>query len=190
MDGKQLVRMRVKFSNTYAACMEQHCLRLFMALAVYLGHIIEDGNAVNAYAHAAVEGTQIYIGVDHVYKSWHNARYGTQIEEGNCIPLHKGMQGRPQAGHLWEKQFNTDCAAPLHLIPSFKEPTMYHRDDAVTKGPVFALRQVDDLLVPAAVTSNRKAVMDGISNTVTFKTSSKPTILFYATDIEQTAQYI
>jgi hypothetical protein len=70
MNGKQLVRMGVKFSNTYAACMEQHCLRLFVALSAYLGCIIEDGDVVNAYAHASEEGTLIYIAVNEVSKSW------------------------------------------------------------------------------------------------------------------------
>jgi hypothetical protein len=190
MDGKQLLRMGVKFYNTYAACMEQHCLRLFMALAAYLSHIIKDGDVVNAYAHAVTEGTQIYISVEPVYKYWHNARYGTQIEEGDCIPLHKGIQGHPQAGHWWGKHFNTACAAPLRLIPSFTEPTMYRRDDAVTKDPMFALRQVDDILVSAEHASDRKAVLDGVADTVTFKTSPQHTTLLYDADIEQTTQYI
>jgi hypothetical protein len=51
-DGKQLVRMGAKIGNTYDACMEQHCLRLFVALTAYLGNIIEYGDVVNAYAHA------------------------------------------------------------------------------------------------------------------------------------------
>jgi hypothetical protein len=190
MDGKQLVRMGVKFSNTYAVCMEQHFLRLFMAIAAYMGHIIEDGDVVNAYAHAAAEGTQIYIAADAVFQSWHNARYGTQIDVGDCIPLHKGMQVHPQAGHWWEKHFNSACAAPLRLIPSFTEPTMYRRDDAVTKGPTFAIRQVDDIMCSAAEASDRNAVLNGIAATVTFKISPTPTTLFYATDIEQTAKYI
>jgi hypothetical protein len=67
MDGKQLVRMGVKFTNTYAACMDQHCLSLFMVIAAYMGHIIEDGDIVNAYAHAAAEGTHIYIAADAVF---------------------------------------------------------------------------------------------------------------------------
>jgi hypothetical protein len=100
------------------------------------------------------------------------------------------MQGHPQSGHWWEKHFNTDCVAPLYLIQSFTEPMMYRHDDAVTKGPTFALRQVDDLLVSAAAASNRKSVMEGISNTVIFKISPKHMTLFYSTDIEQTAQYI
>jgi hypothetical protein len=59
--------------------MEQHCIRLFVALSAYLGCIIEDGDVVNAYAHATEEGTLIYIAVDEVFHSWYNARYGSKV---------------------------------------------------------------------------------------------------------------
>jgi hypothetical protein len=59
MNGKQFVRMGVKFSNTYAVCMEQHCLRLFCALDACLGCLICDVYVVNAYAHEKAEGTLI-----------------------------------------------------------------------------------------------------------------------------------
>jgi hypothetical protein len=190
MDGKQLVRMGVNFTNTYTSCMGKNCIHLCMAIAAYMGHIIEVSDVVNAYAHAAAKGTQIYIAADAVFQSWHNARYGSQINEGDCIPLHKRMQGQPQDGHWWEKHFNTACAAPLRLIPYFTEPTMYCRDDAVTQGPTFAIRQVDDIMCSAAAESDRRAVLNGIAATVTFNISPKPTTLFYARDIEQTAKYI
>jgi hypothetical protein len=70
MDGKQLVRMGATIGNTYAACMEQHCLRLFIALSAYLGNLIQDGDVVNAYAHAPAQGTSIYISVDEVFQAW------------------------------------------------------------------------------------------------------------------------
>jgi hypothetical protein len=47
MNGKQLIRMGVKFKNTYVACMDQHCMRLFVDLTLYLWNLIEDGNVVN-----------------------------------------------------------------------------------------------------------------------------------------------
>jgi hypothetical protein len=100
------------------------------------------------------------------------------------------MQGHPHTGHWWEKHFNYACAAPLRLIPSFTEPKIYRHNDAVTKGPTFAIRQVDDIMCSVAKASDRNAVLNGIAATVTFKISPKPTTLFYATDIEQTAKYI
>jgi hypothetical protein len=63
---------------------------------------------------------------------------------------------------------------------------MYHRDNAVTQGPTFSIRQVNDIMVSAADSSDRQAVLQGSINTFTFTVSSKPTSLFYATDIEQT----
>jgi hypothetical protein len=128
MDGKQLTGMGIKFSNTYVACMEQNCLQLFMDLAANLGHIIEDGAVVNAYAYDAAEGTHIYIVVDPIFKYWHNARYGTQIVEGDCIHLHKCMQGHPQAGHWWEKAFRRPSCRPS---PSH---SLFHRThDVLTR---------------------------------------------------------
>jgi hypothetical protein len=100
------------------------------------------------------------------------------------------MQGHPQAGQWWEKHFDTKCAAPLHLKPSFMEPAMYRCDDHVVTGPTLAIRQVDDILVSADYAVCRAYVLDGIENKVTFKISPGPTTLLYATDIEQTAQYI
>jgi hypothetical protein len=67
---------------------------------------------------------------------------------------------------------------------------MYRRDDAVTQGSTFAIRQVDDIMCSSAEASDRHAVLNGIAATVTFKIPPKPTTLFYATDIEQTAKYI
>jgi hypothetical protein len=52
------------------------------------------------------------------------------------------------------------------------------------------LRQVDDVLVSAAAETDRAAVLSGITKAVTFKISAENTVLFYATDIEQTAKYI
>jgi hypothetical protein len=190
MNGKQLVRMGVKFSNTYAACMEQHCLRLFCALAAYLGSIICDGDVVNAYAHADAEGTQIYIAVDDVFQSWYNARYGSNVSLGDCIPLHKGMQGHPQAGQWWEKHFDEKCAKPLCIHPSFMEPTMYRCADQVVTGPTLVIRQVDDILVSADSAADRAYVLNGIAGKVSFEISPGPTTLFYTTDIKQIAQYI
>jgi hypothetical protein len=70
MNGKQLFRMGHSFEHTYAACMEQHCLRLFVAFVAQLGFLIKDGDVVNAYAHADAEGPVIYLIVDDVYQAW------------------------------------------------------------------------------------------------------------------------
>jgi hypothetical protein len=67
---------------------------------------------------------------------------------------------------------------------------MYRCNDAVTQGPTFAIRQVDDVLCSSSAESDRRAVLNGIEAIVMFKISPNPTTLFYATDIDQTAKYI
>jgi hypothetical protein len=67
---------------------------------------------------------------------------------------------------------------------------MYRRDDEHCTAPTMMIRQVDDILCGAEHAPDRDSVLDGISTKVTFKRSAKLTSLFYATDIEQCAQYI
>jgi hypothetical protein len=83
------------------------------------------------------------------------------------------------------------CAAsPLRLVPDFTEPTMYRRNDALCSGPTLVLRQVEDILCGADAATDRNAVMDAIGSKVSFVRSKALTTLFYATDLEQCAQYI
>jgi hypothetical protein len=67
---------------------------------------------------------------------------------------------------------------------------MYRCANQVVTGPTLIIRQVDDILVSAASAADRAYVLNGIAGKVSFKISPGPTTLFYATDIEQTAQYI
>jgi hypothetical protein len=190
MNGKQLVRMGHTFEHTYADCMEQHCFWLIIALAAQLGFLIEEGDVVNAYAHADAEGPTIYLSVDDVYQTWYLERFQVDLSIGYCIPLFKAMQGHPEAGNWWSTHFDATCAAPLGITPAFTEPTMYRRDDKQCNGHTLMIRQVDDILCGAEHASDQNSVLDGIVSKVTFKRSEKLTSLFYATDIKQCAQNI
>jgi hypothetical protein len=74
MDDNQLVHMGVKISNTYATCMEQHSPHLSVAGIKYLGNIIQDGDVLNAYAHALAQGTIIYIFIGKVFQVRYSKR--------------------------------------------------------------------------------------------------------------------
>jgi hypothetical protein len=173
MNGKQLTRMGLTFEHIYAACMEQHCLRMFVAIAAILGFLIKDGDVVNAYAHADAEGPTIYLVVNDVIQSWYQARFGVTFLLGSCVPLLKAMQGHPEAGSRWSKHVDASCAAPLGLVPAFTEPTLYRCDNTLCSVPTLMLLQVDDILCGASVTSDRDTVLDGIASRVTFVRSNK-----------------
>jgi hypothetical protein len=95
MDDKQLVWMGAKISNTYAACMGEHCLHLFIALAAYLGDVTDDDDAMNAYAPA--EGPSTYIAVDEVFQAWYSERFDILLPLGTCVRVCKAVRGRPSA---------------------------------------------------------------------------------------------
>jgi hypothetical protein len=190
MNGKQLVCMGHTFEDTYAPCIEQHCIRLFVAFTAQLGFLIEDGDMVNVYAHADAEGPTIYLIIDDVYQSWYYKRHGRDLHLGSYAPLLKAIEGHPEAGKCWSKHFDARCSAPLAMKSVFTERTIYRCDDAVCMGSTLMIRQVDDIVCGAATSSDRNAVLDGIGSHVNFKRSASLTKLFYATDIDQCAQYI
>jgi hypothetical protein len=91
MDHKQLIRMGAKISNTYAACMEHHCLHLFIAFTAYLENIIDDRDVVNAYAHAPAEGPPIYIIIDDIFQALYNERFDILLRLGTRVRVFKAM---------------------------------------------------------------------------------------------------
>jgi hypothetical protein len=190
MDGKQLFLMGAKIGNTYVACMEHHCLRLFVALTAYLENVIEDGAVINAYAHTPAEVSPIYIVVGDIFQAWYQDGFKILFPLGTCVRICKAMQGHPGAGAWWSNHFDKTCAEPLQLVPAFIEPTIYHRNDCLTDGPTLMIRQVDDIMVSAASRKDSLSVIDDIASTVSFKISEARTSLFYATDIDKTDMYI
>jgi hypothetical protein len=97
MNGKQLICMGLTFENTYTACTEQHCLRLFVALSANLGSLVENVDVVNAYDHAAAGGPTIFLIFDDVFQAWYTAHLGVDLTLGSCVPLLKAMQGHWEA---------------------------------------------------------------------------------------------
>jgi hypothetical protein len=97
MNGKHLVCTGIIFEHIYAACMEHHCLRMSVAISANLGFLIEDGDVVNAYAHADAERPIIFLIVDEVFHSGYKARLFIYLSLGSCAPPLKAMEGHPYA---------------------------------------------------------------------------------------------
>jgi hypothetical protein len=170
--------------------MEPHYLRLFVARSENFGFLIEDGNVINAYDHAATEGQTIFLIVNDVFQAWNTTRLGVDLALGSCVPLLKAMQGHPEADNWWATHSNAQCAIPLDPIPTSTEPTIYRRSGTSCSGPNIMLHQVDGILCAAVASSDSDSALDGIVSKVTFVRSKMHTALFYATDIEQCVHYI
>jgi hypothetical protein len=133
-EWKALVHMEHNFDHTYTACMEQHCLWLFVDFAAQLVFLIEDGDVANAYAQADAEVPNMYLSVDYVYQARYSECHGRHLPLGSCVPLLKAIRGHPKAGNWWSKHFNARCTAPLAVKPALPEPMIYCHGDAVCTG--------------------------------------------------------
>jgi hypothetical protein len=90
--------------QTYSSCIEQPCQRLFYALAAFLGKIVTVADATNAYQQSPPPSNQCYLMIDDAYHSWYHKRFGVSLDPAtHVIPLHRALQGHPEAGVLWER---------------------------------------------------------------------------------------
>jgi hypothetical protein len=93
-----------QFTQTYASCIEQPCMRLFFAVAAAKGLTITIADTTNAFQQSPPPSKKCYLLIDDAYRSWHQKRYGTDVNpQTHVIPLNKALQGHPEAGALWER---------------------------------------------------------------------------------------
>jgi hypothetical protein len=92
------------FVQTYASCIEQLCMRLFYALSAALGLVIVFADTKNAYQQLPPPTEPCYLEIDDAYRSWYCKQFGNDIDPRKyVVPLHRALQGHPEAGVLWEK---------------------------------------------------------------------------------------
>jgi hypothetical protein len=122
INGNQLVRLGMQFEHTYAACIEQHCLRLFMALAAYTGILVIDGNVVNAYAHTDARGSTMYFLVDDVFQEWYRSHYSKDIAIITCVPLTNAILKPATGGNHTSSQNVLPAPAQGHVRRPYHIP--------------------------------------------------------------------
>ena len=78
-------------------------MRLFFALAALHGLIVIVADMSNAFQQSPPPTEQCYLQIDDAYQSWYKKRYNANIDPAtHVVPLHKALQGHPEAGALWE----------------------------------------------------------------------------------------
>jgi hypothetical protein len=166
--------MGAKIERTYADCMEQHILILCVALRAYLGNFISDGDVVNVYSHAPSQGTIIFIAVNEFFQAW----YLDRLKMRSLLAL-VFLFSRPCMVTLVPALGGPNVLmnnVPLH----YTEPTIYRQYDDVVDDPTLMIRQVDDIMVSAASSTDHTVILNGIASDVTFKIPPGLTSLFYA----------
>jgi len=78
-------------------------MRLFFALAVLHALIVIVADTSNAFQQSPPPTEQCYLQIDDAYCSWYRKCYNEDIDSAtHVVPLHKALQGHPEAGALWE----------------------------------------------------------------------------------------
>jgi len=76
---------------------------LFFALAALHALIVIVADTSNAFQQSPPPTEQCYLQIDDAYRSWYKKHYNMDIDPStHVVPLHKALQGHPEAGALWE----------------------------------------------------------------------------------------
>jgi hypothetical protein len=105
-DGSKRAAPELRFTQTYASCIDQPCMRLFFALSAAMGFVVMGADCTNAYANSLSPTQATYVRIDDAYADWNCSRHGKEVDRSLVLPVLKASQGHPEAGALWEKHIN------------------------------------------------------------------------------------
>ena len=160
-----------QFTQTYASCIEQPCMRLFFAVAAAKSLIVTVADTTNAFQQSPPPTKKCYLMIDDAYQSWHRKRYGSDVNpKTHVIPLDKALQGHPEAGALWERMIVGILEGDeLGFISTTQERNLYR--GTINGELVLICRQVDDFAIASASTATADKLIAVINAHAT--TSSK-----------------
>ncbi len=163
MDGsKRAAPWLRQFVQTYASCIEQPCMRLFYALSAALGLVIVFADTKNAYQQSPPPTEPCYLEIDDAYCSWYCKRFSNDIDPRKyVVPVHRALQGHPEAGVLWEKMIVSILEGKeLNFRSTTHERNLYR--GTIDGETVLVCRQVDDF----AVASRSRAAANKLIATI------------------------
>lgn len=143
-DGSPRAAPNLRLADTYSSCVEQPCVRLFLALVAQLGYLIYSADATNAYANSPPPSQPTYVYIDDAYRDWYFSRFGVKLDYELVLPVQHALQGHPESGKLWETLIHGRLTQDFGLRATTHERNLYvgeyngHR--------LLCCRQVDDLL--------------------------------------------
>lgn len=135
--------------QTYSSCIELPCLRAFIAICVNRGYYICFGDLENAYQQSPPPTIDCYLKVDETVYGWYLRKFGVKLGRlKDVIPLHRALQGHPEAGVLWERMITDILINKMGFKNTAHERNLYlgHIDGK----EVLVCRQVDDFASGAA----------------------------------------
>jgi hypothetical protein len=179
-----------RFTETYASCVEQPCMRIFFALAAARGQKVFITDATNAYANAPPPTFKSYLAIDDTYREWYHDTYPDRppIQRGMVLPIEKALQGHPEAGRLWERLINSILVGKLKLQPCTHEKSLYH--GTFNGENVIICRMVDDICISCDKDETADKFIAAVEASGIDITIDKGGSKYNGVDILQTRDYI
>ena len=188
-NGKPSNKNTVIFGHTFTKMLDHMSSRLFWAIVASLNYIVRGADASNAFAEAAPPKIPLYVRVDKPYREWYKARYNKDIPDGYVLPVHRALQGHPEAPRSWGKLIDRIIRTKIKLRPTTHEPCLY--SGTFNGKNVLFLRQVDDFAVAAEDNSTCQAVITAINDELSIEIKDLGQLTRYnGVDVIQSRDYI
>lgn len=189
-NGKPSDHNTVIFGYTYAKSLDHVGSRIFWAAAATKNFYVQGADASNAFAEAKAPEIPLYVRVNEQYREWWQERMKRPpIPRGYVLPVHRALQGHPEAPRAWATLIDTILQTKLQLKPTKHEPCLYH---GYYKGKeILFLRQVDDFAVAAATQSLTGEVINEIDKYMKIKIKDLGKLTRYnGVDVIQSKHFI
>ena len=179
----------VTIGNTYAGSLDHTSARLFWATAALKNLKVYGADVSNAFAEAPPPNDPLYMSIDKPFCEWWETRGREPIPKGYLLPVHKAIQGHPEAPHLWQTLIHSILTKDMELKPTTHEPCLY---SGVFQGKqLYFLRQVDDFAVACESESIAKQIVNAIDNKMALSIKYLGLLTrFNGVDIDQTQRTI
>ena len=175
-------------ASTYASCISQPCMRLFFAIAAAESMTVTFGDTTNAFQQAPAPTEKCYLTIDDAYMSWYKKRHGSPLDpRTHVIPVHKALQGHPEAGALWERMINDILVKELGFKSTTHERNLYH--GKLDGHAVLICRMVDDYAIACRNPSIAEKIISRINDKATTDSLGVGN-RFNGVDIVQSRDYI
>jgi deoxyuridine 5'-triphosphate nucleotidohydrolase len=162
-NGKPSNKNTAIFGYTYAKSLDHVGSRIFWATAASKNFVVRGADASNAFAEADAPKIPLYVRVNDQYREWWTEKMKRPpIPPGYVLPVHKALQGHPEAPRAWATLIDMILKTKLNFKPTTHEPCLYH---GIFQGKeILFLRQVDDFAVAAETAEIATKIIKEIDN--------------------------
>ena len=181
----------IVMANTYAACIEQPCARIFWGIAAMKNLIVVGADCSNAFAEADAPTEPLYMKIDQQFRNWWNIhrKFQPLPDSAIYVKVQHAIQGHPESPRLWQTFIDDILLNKLGFHTTTHEKCIYRK--VMDGKEIFILRQVDDIAVAAPSTEMANAVITAIGKYMKSPIKMEGIIdLFNGLNIDQTRDYI